>query len=183
VLATPPGGAAPLTVRFSLATRIVTAGVEADFDGDGSVDFRGPALEGQAFTYPDPGVYLARVTVADDQGVPHAATAIVEAHDLVALDAALQAKWAAFKASLRQGNVEDALQLVALDDRDAYRDMLNGLTVPLASIDTVLRDLSLVALGDGRAEYHMARAEGGVTLSHLVVFIRDDDGIWRLEFF
>jgi hypothetical protein len=101
----------------------------------------------------------------------------------VALDAALQAKWAAFKASLRQGNVEDALQLVALDDRDAYRDMLNGLTVPLASIDTVLRDLSLVALGDGRAEYHMARAEGGATLSHLVVFIRDADGIWRLEFF
>ncbi len=183
LLATPSGGEAPLTVFFSLATPIAPTTIEADFDGNGTTDFTGAALADPAFIYQQPGVYVAGVTVTDDQGNRHTASTIIQVHDRATLDALFQAKWSTFKASLRQGKVEDALQLVAVAERAGYREMLNGLTLPLSDIDLVLRDIGLVSLDDDRAEYQMIRVDQGIRLSYLVIFAKDEDGFWRLEFF
>ena len=108
---------------------------------------------------------------------------MLQVYDQAALDAALQAKWASFRSSLRQGDVETALKSIAIAHRDGYGEMLRALTVPFNDIDVVLRDIAFVALEADRAEYQMIRMDRGVRLSYLVVFVRDDDGVWRLEFF
>jgi hypothetical protein len=61
--------------------------------------------------------------------------------------------------------------------------MLNALTVPYADIDVALRDISLVTAIDDSVEYSMLRLDAGVPVSYIVVFARDEDGVWRLEFF
>jgi len=75
------------------------------------------------------------------------------------------------------------LASIAIDHRDGYGDMLRALTIPFSDIDLVLREIAFVSLEADRAEYQMIRIEGGMRLSYLVVFVRDDDGVWRLEFF
>jgi hypothetical protein len=182
LLATPFSGVAPLTVSFSLASAVAPVGIEVDFDGDGRIDFTGPVLD-QQFTYLVPGLYVPSVTVVDGQGNRFTTSTVLQVYDQAALDAALQAKWASFKSSLRQGDVQTALTSIAIAHRDGYGDMLRALTVPFSDIDVVLRDIAFVSLEADRAEYQMIRVDGGVRLSYLVVFIRDDDGVWRLEFF
>jgi hypothetical protein len=183
LLASPQAGAPPLTVSFSVATPAVPVRVEADFDGNGTIDFTGPTLDGETFTYAQPGVYVAAVTLVDTAGVTRTARTVVEVRDRAVLDALLQAKWTAFKDALRGGDVEAALAVVAVGQRAGYREMLNALTVPYADIDVALRDISLVTAIDDSVEYSMLRLDAGVPVSYIVVFARDEDGVWRLEFF
>ena len=183
LLATPHAGIPPLTVTFSAATPAAPVRIEADYDGDGTIDFIGPTLDDAPFTYTQPGVYVATVRLVDTSGVTITARTVVQVHDRAALDGLLQAKWTVFKDALRGGDVQAALADVMVDQRAGYREMLDALTVPYATIDVALRDLSFVAAVGDSVEYSMLRVEAGVPVSYIVVFARDEDGVWRLEFF
>jgi hypothetical protein len=183
LLVNPASGTWPLRVSFSLMTTLSVATIELDADGNGTVDFIGPTLDAATFTYTQPGFYIATAAVTDDQGARVKTSALVHLYDQASLDALLRAKWASFKAALRTDNVEGALQAVALAERDDYRMLLTALGSGLSTIDTILTDISLVAFEDGRAEYQMLRTDGGTLISHLVLFVQDEDGVWRVEFF
>ncbi len=61
--------------------------------------------------------------------------------------------------------------------------MLTALGAQTANIDQILTNISFVDLQDVRAEYQMIRIDNGVRISHFILFVRDNDGIWRLMFF
>lgn len=179
----PSSGVAPLSIAFSVSSLAPVALVALDFDGDGTVDFQGPSLDGRSFLYPAAGLYLPAVAVTDLQGQIRRATALVQVYDLTSFDALLKQKWGAMKAALQTGDIETALRSVALGARDRYRQSLANLTVPLSQVDLVLTDISLVRVGDNQAEYQMLRVDAGTTLSYFVLFVKDADGVWRLKFF
>jgi hypothetical protein len=179
-----PGSALPgVPVRFSLASLVPVVEVRLDATGRGTVDFRGPDLQQQPFTYERPGLYFPAVTVVDAAGAVHPAVTFVDVVDRAALDARLQARWSGMKAALRQSDVARALEAIYTPARDRYRQLFDALTVPLSQIDGVLTDIALVDLDDFQAEYQMLRSENGETISYYVLFVRDADGIWRLKFF
>ena len=60
--------------------------------------------------------------------------------------------------------------------------MFSNLTVPLADIDQVLTNITFVKESGLSIEYKMIGSDGGVPFSQLVLFILDDDGIWRIKF-
>jgi putative SOS response-associated peptidase YedK len=53
----------------------------------------------------------------------------------------------------------------------------------LSNIDAILTDISPVVFDGDRAEYQMIRMDNGIRISHFILFVKDADGIWRLEFF
>jgi hypothetical protein len=123
------------------------------------------------------------VVATDAQGQRRTASAIVQVYNRAGLDTLLQAKWTALRDALRGGDIDRALESIAVAARDGYRDLLTALTVPLGNIDVILRDISFVSLDENRAEYQMIRVDNGVRLSYFILFVRDADGIWRLKFF
>jgi len=181
LLASPPGGLSPLTVRFSLSSLIGITDVKLDLEGDGPVEFEGSSLDGQVFTYRQPGVYVATVHATDIDRQVHSAMAVVEAYDRAALDLRLQAVWSGCKDAVRLGDVTRAASFLHSETRDAYADQLRLLRPQtLASIDTYLTAIRLVEVGPKGAEYEMLRDRHGVTLSFAVWFRVDRDGLWRL---
>jgi len=50
-------------------------------------------------------------------------------------------------------------------------------------IDSILTDIQLVAVRGNEAEFQMLRISQGVEVSFHFLFIRDNDGIWRLKAF
>jgi hypothetical protein len=183
LLANPSSGVAPLTVGFSLVNGPASVRVDLDANGDGLVDVSGPSLEARTFVLTQPGLYLATATAFDSQGNRASAVAIIQVFDRALLDASLKVKWAALKSALRAGDVNDAVEAVALSARGDYRELLAALGPQLSQIDSILTDISAVTFDEERAEYQMIRIDSGVRLSYLVVFVRDGDGIWRLKFF
>lgn len=177
-------GVAPLTVIFSILGGPVPASIALDLEGDGTPEFTGPTLEGQTFSYPTPGLYLPTVTVTDARGTQHTATAGVQVYDRTTLDSLLQAKWTAMKDALRGGDIERALTLITVRRRDIARKMLTALTPQQqAAIDQILTNVSFVHQRGLTVEYEMRRLDDGIEISHLILFTRDEDGIWRIRFF
>jgi hypothetical protein len=181
--AIPSGGAGSLTTRFSLNSSVPIADLTLDLKGDGNIDFRGPSLQGQTFSYDVPGLYLPTVTVTDVTGGTHTAACLVQVYDQAVFDAQVQRRWTGMKDALRQGDVAQAVEVIALSARDTYRTLLSALTIPLSQIDQVLTDIEFVEMDEFQAEYRMIRADNGASISHFVLFVRDDDGVWRLKFF
>jgi hypothetical protein len=178
----PESGIAPLQVTFSVAAPRPVTQVALDVDGNGSVDFQGPSLDGQSFTYAQPGLYVASAVVTDSQGTQTNAAAIIQVFDRSAFEGFLQARWIGFKDALRSGSVAAAVESIAMRKRDSYQTLLSNLTVPLSQIDSVLTDISLVSVDGEWAEMNMTRIDGGRPIGHLVLFVRDADGVWRLHF-
>ncbi|MBI4525733.1 MAG: hypothetical protein HY695_18200 [Deltaproteobacteria bacterium] len=181
--ASPTSGLAPLTVDFSLFSNWVPVQVDLDADGDGIIDFSGATLESLPFTFVQSGVYVATARVTDSEGNQSTATTLIQVYEASALDSVLQAKWLGMKDALRVGDINTGLVSIALSARDDYRELFTALTPQLGNIDQILLDISLVSVNDRRAEYEMIRVEDGLRLSYFVLFVVDDDGIWRVKFF
>jgi len=181
----PESGIAPLQVTFSVSAPQPVAQVALDFDGNGSVDFQGPSLDGQRFTYSQPGLYVASVAVTDSQGAQTNAAAIIQVLDQAQLDAVLQGKWNALRDALGRADVTGAVSLFAQASRDAFQDQLGALA-GVGALGQVASDLGPIRLVRTRvkaAEYEMRAIRNAVEYSFHVLFVVDGDGVWRLRAF
>lgn len=179
-----PGGLAPLTTGFSVSSIVGIAQLALDADGDGAPEFQGPSLDGQSFTYVQPGVYAPTVTVTDVDGHSHTATTVVHVYEERTLDARLQALWQGFRDALRSGDVARAISFVHGDTRDAYEDLIRQFSpATVATLDQYLTAIRLIEVGFAGAQYEMLRQRDGQTLSFAVWFQLDADGLWRVRRF
>jgi len=181
--ASPPSGVAPLTVAFSVLGGPVPTTIALDLQGDGTIDFTGPSLEGQTFTYAQSGLFLPKVTVTNAQGNQFTASAVVQVYDQVGLDTLLQSKWTGLKGALRAGDIPRALSHIAVPSRPRYEALFGALSARLQGIDAILTTLTLDKIRNQEAFYEMVRTDAGITKSFEVRFAVDEDGIWRLRMF
>jgi hypothetical protein len=175
-------GLAPLDVELTLMSTVAVGQVALDQDGDGTIDFSGPSLDGLHVTYGQPGVYLATATVTNATGT-HKATAIVQAYDRPTLEALLQARWAAMKDALRRGDVEAALRFIMAGQRDRYRRAFELIAADLPQIDTILGAITFADAWGYEVTFTMPRSDAGGDKAFEVRFGVDADGIWRVRAF
>ncbi|MGH7331184.1 MAG: Ig-like domain-containing protein [Candidatus Rokuibacteriota bacterium] len=180
VRAHPQSGVAPLVVTFSMRGSIHSTAVELDLDGNGTIDFSGQHLEGEAFSYRQPGVYLPTVTITDSQGTRRSASTVLHVMDGNTLEALLEAKWSALKEAFRRGDIDGALQAVAGEVRHRYRPVVEAIGDDLPAFALTVGDLHIISLRNGLAEAVTVRLEDGQRDVHFIYFAPDGDGIWRI---
>ena len=180
----PEVGRVPLVVTFALFPTPASGSViQLDLDGNGTVDFTGATLEGQAFTYAAPGIYLPAVTVVDAQGGRTTARALVQVLDGAALDTLLRAKWQTMKDALRAGDIARAVTQIVLRAQEGYAAAFQTIAAQLPGVDNILADITPGEVRNRAAIYRMLRLDGGVTKSFEVRFVIDGDGVWRIQGF
>jgi hypothetical protein len=182
--ATQPGGVAPLTTSFELSSSMGISLVFFDVDGDGTIDFRGPALDGIGFTYSYPGIYSPQVLALDANSNVYYAVTLVQVSDPILMDTRLQTIWNGVRDALRADDVTTACTFVHSDTRVMYQDLWSqlGPTV-LLGVDQIMTSIQLVEVGLAGAQCEMLRDEDGQTYSFAVWFQVDQDGLWRLRRF
>ena len=155
-----------------------------DYGGDGIDD---ETLTDSSVTpthiYPNPGVYLARLSLKDVNNVAYYASVPIEVDDPVTLNLRMLRIWDELKSAIRQSDVDAAVKRVITVNQDAYRKMLSQLGTDAANIDSILPNILPVDITEDHAQFQMPRDEAGQTLSHFILFARDLDGVWRLKFF
>ena len=178
----PPMGAAPLTASFSVLGTFDVSTVALDVDGNGTIDFQGASLAGFTFTYTQPGVYVPVLTFTDSQGTQRTIRSVVQVVDRAGLDAVLQGRWAALRAALLRGDVDGATALFVKSSREAYGNKLRLLAGvgALSQVAAELGAIRLVRVRDRTAEYDLRAMRNQTEHSFLVVFVLDEDGVWRL---
>ncbi len=181
----PSLGPAPLKVSFKMRCLTPTSQIELDVDGNGKVDFQGPSLEGQQFSYGGPGLYFPSVKVTDKAGNTYTKKTPLLVVSRNRLEALLQSKWTALKNALRANNIPAALDYIAISKRATYGTVFGSLKVPLAQIDKVLTNIRYIEMTGATVEYEMLRTSSkyGKKIAYLVRFSLDEDGIWRISSF
>ena len=183
LVASPQSGVAPLTVSFTVHGAPDSGTIQADFDGNGTIDLTGQRLAEQSFTYSQPGLYLPAVSVIDAQGQRTTVSGIVQVFDRAGLDALLQAKWSSLRDALRRGDIAQALTQISERSRSRYQQALMALAPDLPAIDTILTDVRFVRTRGLEAIFEMSRTDTGIPKSFEVRFHVDTDGFWRVRSF
>ena len=179
LVAWPSRGVAPLTVAFSL--RSPSGGIVIDFDGDGTVDFTGPSLDGQTFTYTRPGLYVPSATVADARGRQSTVTASVNVEDPQTVTTRFQGLWTGLKTRLGAGDLPGALAHLAPNLQPRFQAVLQQLQPDLSAIAAGLGDLEVLEQVGDLAETAIVQQENGVPFLYFIYFHRDSLGRWLIE--
>jgi hypothetical protein len=181
LLASPSSGLNPLIVELlalSLLERPIVL-FELDFEGDGVVDLSSATFDSVSHTYSEEGLFFPTLIVTDDLGNKTSATTIVNVFAL----SDLVAKWDDMKDALRIGDIDGALSFIAEESRDRYQEIFSVISSQLFQIESFLTDINLRTVEGNQAEFEMLRISEGVEVSFYVLFVRDNDGIWRLRTF
>jgi hypothetical protein len=171
-----------LRVRTDLTTPVVD--ISWDVDGDGTIDINGPDLFEISHTYTEPGLFFPLVTTTDAEGTVLTAqtTVLVQTKDEV--EALLQAKWQNLVTPLGQGNIEQALGVIAGSRKAQYREDWTALQNELPQLAALLnrplqlkdfrRDLVLMIDPD-------PFLIGEILFNLEIQWIVDQDGLWHVK--
>ena len=95
----------------------------------------------------------------------------------------LQSKWNAMKNALRTGDTAAAASYIVKAKQAFYQNIFNNLTISFSAIDQYLPNLTFVEQWHNAVEYEITRTEGSDQVTYMVLFVIDDDGVWRIKFF
>lgn len=87
------------------------------------------------------------------------------------------------KAALNSGDIEGSLGYIVEHRRELYKLNLQLLISHLSEISATLKDIELEQVSSRVVEYEMLTEFQGQACSFLVRFVKDKDGIWRIDFF
>lgn len=180
----PQVGLAPLATRFRLSyggSGIVT-GYTLDVDGDGIVDDAGSDIPlPLAYTYPTPGLYRPRITLTDSTGKTYNQTLAVLVQDPARVDEFFTRLWNGMNTALAGGNLPAALNYLNVSARNKYQPVFEALRPNLAQIVGSYSPPARLSVSESIGEYAVSRPYQGRIRVYLVYFLKDVDGVWRVD--
>lgn len=179
-----PSGIAPLKVSFEVKASlgISISRIDADFDGNGSIDFTTTNLNAPVeFVYTQPGVYPARLIITDNQG--NASTHIVHivVQNANAIDQQLRTLWSGLTEALAAGNRSAAMQYFNVRGQEKFGPVLEQLLPHMLQIVASYSAPVTMSIADRIGEYAIIRQNGTRHNVYLIYFLKDTDGVWRID--
>ena len=183
VQAEPSSGIAPLTVRFRVRNNAATAitRIDADFDGNGAPDFTTTdPTAAIVYTYTAPGVYQPRITVTQG-ATTFTQTLVVGVNDAQQMDQVFTNIWTGMNSALAQGDSNTALSFLNENAKRKYQRVFTALLPQMPQIIASYSPLRRVSISESIGEYAINRTINGRNKIFLIYFLKDTDGVWRLD--
>jgi len=181
-------GQATLDVTFGATTYLQNPIVNYawDFNGDGTVDLSCNDLSTVTASYLQTGLYLATVTVTDNQGNKYTDTVVVNVLDSEKMKSIFTVIWNNTKTALANKDIVGALGNITENSRDMYSYNFQLMQDHLPSIAQDMQDMgdiTAVKIDDSVAGFEMHAVVDGTERAYYIEFIKDIDGSWKLNFF
>lgn len=180
----PAMGVAPLPVRFMVNnfTGQPITRIEIDADGNGSADLIVTDLNVPIdITYPNPGVYQARVKLNYGQNQSYEQAMGVIIHDAVRMDHLFTSLWNGMNDALKQGDVEGAAQYLNEGAKAKYRPVFQALQPNMPEIIASYSAPKRISVSEDIGEYAIKRMINSQDRVYMIYFLRDANGVWRLD--
>lgn len=173
-------GISPLTVSFTAINHSATS-ASVQFNG-GSTSTVAPGGT-TTFTLTLTGAQSVSevVSATDGSGNSASASYMVVVHDPAGVDQKMSSIFNSMNNSLKAGDKTSALSLLSASAQTIYGPVFDALIPSYASIAASFSPLQRSVVTDVVAEYAINRTISGVNQIFFIYFIKDPDGIWRLE--
>jgi hypothetical protein len=180
----PAMGVAPLPVTFSVSnfTGQAVTRIELDTDGNGSTDRIVTDLSAPIdITYANPGVYQARAKVIYGQNQSYEQTLAVVVHVAVQMDMLFTNLWNGMNEALVHSDMNGAAQYLNESAKRKYLPVFEALKLQFPQIIASYSPLRRVLISEDIGEYAIVRNFNGQNRIYLIYFLRDADGVWRVD--
>lgn len=182
--AEPESGITPLTVTFNLtnSTGQQPQTINADFDGDGVIDFTAtdPAAP-ITHTYTLPGIYKASITLIDTRNTSHNETVAIMANDAAQMDKKFTTIWSEMNKALISKKTSTVLNALTATAQAKYQPVFATLKPQLPKIIASYSPLQRISITGNIGEYAITRNDNGTSRLFFVYLIKDKDGVWRID--
>jgi hypothetical protein len=176
-------GLSPLDVEFSIDTQIsnpITT-YEMDFEGDGVIDQTIVDPDNVPFTYVQEGLYYPTITVTDDQSYQYTDTIAILVIDKEGIVALLRNNWNEMSIALMAGDTDTALTFFVEANKIRYSNTFAELGInKINSIFSNISSIELQDVDERVANCWALREESGGTYGYPVIYVRDENGIWKI---
>lgn len=190
VVATPQQGFAPLEVVFTVTSDVAIEFIEGNYavgqrvcnsDGCFEPTFFVGAGENPSFTYTQPGSAEAVFNIRRTDGTTITKTVRISVQGAEQVDQQLRQIWSGFTAALATGDKARALAYFNTQAKEAYGPIFDDLQPIMPQVAASFSALQTVTLDGEVAEYAINRTINGIDRIFFVYFVRDFDGVWRLD--
>ncbi|MBN2569529.1 MAG: hypothetical protein JXB42_08895 [Deltaproteobacteria bacterium] len=177
-------GTAPLEITLKVGGSFSFTGSSIAYTGPGQVEFPENPIENEhTAIMTTPGVYYFTAAVTDAENNTYTNTVAIQALDEAELDALLRAKWEGMRQALAQNNIDIATSYFADSKKDAYRKIFNALSAKLPQISQELGDIQFIRMMYNSAEYDIRTTRNGNVYSCYLLFVKDENGLWKIRSF
>lgn len=174
----------PTRAKFAVQnnTDKLIQNLEADFDGDGVVDFNtSDPTQTITFTYAVPGTYQANFKITDGYGATVNKRITIVVEDPAQIDRILRTQWTGLIEALSAGDKEKSVAFFNQTSKKKYGEIFDKLMPQMANIFRTASSPQKMSVTRRVGEYAVNRIAGVDNKIFLVYFLRDDDGVWRID--
>ena len=185
ILTTKPDGTISFETTLEVETYLTNpvSNYSWDFNGDGTVEVTGTAPKITA-QYQYVGLYYPQVTITDTSGNQYQASTIVNVLSKEELDVLLKDKWEGMKGALVGGDVEGAVKYFTSESQGKYKAGFELLKDQMSNIFNRPEVLNLISIIGNVAKYeNIVSEDNGRRYSYPVIFILDENGLWKIKNF
>ena len=119
--------------------------------------------------------------VTDTTGASYNQTVTVIVQDPAQIDQSLRAIWRGFTAALASRDKTQALQFLNTQAQGRYGPVFDALLPQLPQIVASYSVPQTGLISDALGEYAINRTIGGVNRIFFIYFVKDVDGVWRID--
>ncbi len=157
-----------------------------DFDGDGTFERVGSEAK-ITVQYLIPGIYLPKVRVVDDQGNVYEKSTVVNVFSKEEMDGLLRSKWEGMKGNLLERDLSSALGYFVDSSKGMYQRAFEVILDRIPQIVSEMGEMEPIFIRNNIAKYRIERIhslDGGIQMiTYYIYFVRDRDGLWRIDRF
>ncbi len=174
----------------------VTLKVDGTFSFDESIiGGTGPAQPEFLYTSADEyrikmtveGIYYLTVSVTDINNVTYTDTIAIVVLNKSELDTLLRGKWEGMKGAMAAKNINEAVGYLIGESREQYSQAFNYLLDSLPDIANSMQNIEIIYLKGTVSKYRIRRIQiienTSQEITYYIYFVKDNDGIWKLEKF
>lgn len=177
-------GTAPLGVLFSLESTFDISSAQVNYTGPVAITLTPGASSSEFSTQlPVEGSYVITANAVGPDGQMYSDSVTVTVVNRWQLDNQLSAKWKNMCTALAAGDVATAVTNFNPFTMEIYREQFTSLSASLSTIAAGMGDIILVKVEDDQAEYAMRDTINGIEYIFYLLFVKGDDGLWKIRNF
>ncbi len=177
---------APFEAMLRVDGSFIFTANKPSFTGPGPVEFLEAPEENEFIVrMTEEGIYFFTAQVMDNEGNTYADPIEIVVVNGVWLDALLKAKWNGMKTALITGDIEGGLSYHTEGSKNRYRNTLSFLAAELPSLVSQMQDIELIYFRERTAKYRINRIHDidgeSINITYYIYFIKDHNGLWRID--
>jgi hypothetical protein len=180
-------GLSPLEAILTLESSLDLTNASLTYAGPAEVEFPSISTNEYRVRMTTEGIYYFTAKVIDSTGNPYSDTVAITVLPEAYLDGLLRGKWEAMKTALRNKDIAKGLDVFLDSSKEEYQEGFAAIVDELPQIVSDMQDIEIIYLRENVAKYRIDRVldiDGSPqTITFYIYFVKDSNGLWKIDRF